>query len=68
MWTFMISSAPAAADAPSAKKPSRATGVVSRTRRWSVQSPPFSIVDGTPGSGVIEPKAPPPPWNWNAVT
>jgi len=23
--------------------------------------------EGTPGSGVIEPKAPPPPWNWNAV-
>ena len=29
---------------------------------------PFSTFDGTPGSGVMEPKAPPPPWNWNAVT
>jgi hypothetical protein len=37
-------------------------------RRWRVQSPPFSTFDGTPGSGVIEPNAPPPPWNWNAVT
>ena len=38
-------------------------GSVSRMRRWSVQSPPFSTLDGTPGSGVIEPNAPPPPAN-----
>ena len=43
-------------------------GSVSRMSRWRVQSPPLTTLDGTPGSGVIEPKAPPPPANWNAVT
>ena len=66
MRTFMISTAPAA------RARSRASnsgcGSVSRISRWSVQSPPFSTADGTPGRGVIEPNAPPPPWNWNAVT
>ena len=47
---------------------SKRIGLVSRTRRWSVQSPPFSTLVGTPGNGVIEPKAPPPPANWKAVT
>ena len=42
-------------------------GSVSRTRRWSVQSPPFSTLDGIPGSGVSDPNAPPPPANWKAV-
>ena len=30
----------------------RDAGSVSRMRRWSVQSPPFSTLDGIPGSGV----------------
>jgi hypothetical protein len=65
--TFISSSADGAAAAdPAAKKSSRA-GSVSWTSRWSVQSPPFSTFDGMPGSGVSEPKAPPPPANWNAV-
>ena len=36
-------------------------GSVSRMSRWSVQSPPLLDVVGTPGSGVSEPNAPPPP-------
>jgi len=43
-------------------------GSVSRTSRWSVQSPPFSTLDGIPGRGVSDPNAPPPPANWKAVT
>ena len=43
------------------------TGSVSRRSRWSVQSPPFSTLVGTPGSGVRLPKAPPPPANSNEV-
>jgi hypothetical protein len=67
--TFMSSSAPGAEAAPRKPKSNRASGgSVSRIRRWSVQSPPFSTLEGTPGRGVIEPKAPPPPWNLKAVT
>jgi hypothetical protein len=65
--TFMISTAPAATGAAKRTDSRSSCGLVSRTRRWRVQSPPFSMADGTPGRGVIEPKAPPPPWNWNAV-
>jgi len=65
--TFMSSSAPDAAGAATACA-SRRNGDVSRMSRWSVQSPPFSTLDGIPGRGVIEPKAPPPPANWKAVT
>ena len=64
MSSSALSLAAAAADR---KRPS-GTGSVSRTRRWRVQSPPFSTLDGIPGSGVIEPNAPPPPANWKAVT
>ena len=42
-------------------------GSVSRMSRWRVQSPPFSTLDGIPGSGVNDPNAPPPPANWKAV-
>ena len=69
IWTFMSSTAPADAAAQiGGRKASGTGGSVSRIRRWRVQSPPLTTLDGTPGSGVIEPKAPPPPANWNAVT
>ena len=68
MRTFMSSSADPADFAASAANSAAGTGSVSRTRRWSVQSPPFSTLDGTPGSGVSDPNAPPPPANWKAVT
>ena len=44
------------------------SGCVSRSRRCSVQAPPRSTFDGTPGSGISVPNSPPPPWNSNAVT
>ena len=68
--TFISSSArlAAATGAPAASSRKTGCGSVSRTSRWSVQSPPFSTLDGIPGSGVSDPKAPPPPANWNAVT
>ena len=44
-----------------------AAGSVSWISRWRVQSPPFSTLDGIPGSGVNDPNAPPPPANWKAV-
>ena len=69
MRTFMSSSAePAALGRGRASSANAGCGSVSRTSRWSVQSPPFSTLDGIPGSGVNEPNAPPPPANWNAVT
>ena len=36
----------------------------------SLEGPVAALLDvrGDAGEGVIEPKAPPPPWNWNAVT
>ena len=70
MRTFMSSSAPAlgAADARKSSAAKRSTGVVSRIRRWSVQSPPFTTSLGIPGSGVMLPNDPPPPANWKAVT
>ena len=42
--------------------------VVSRIRRWSVQSPPRTTSVGMPGSGVMLPNEPPPPANSNEVT
>ena len=69
MRTFMSSSAePAAAAAAARSASNTGCGSVSRTSRWSVQSPPFSTLDGMPGSGVSDPNAPPPPANWKAVT
>ena len=69
MRTFISSSAEGAAAAePKRKNASGTGGAVSRMRRWSVQSPPLTTLVGMPGSGVIEPKLPPPPANWNAVT
>jgi hypothetical protein len=63
-WAESVAAAPTA----SARNTPSSMGLVSRISRWSVQSPPFSTAEGTPGSGVMEPKAPPPPANWNAVT
>ena len=69
MRTFISSSAVSLRGArPRQEEPPSGTGFVSRTRRWSVQSPPFSTLDGIPGSGVSDPNAPPPPANWKAVT
>ena len=67
MRTVMRTCAPAASNR-TASSAAGTGGFVSRISRWRVQSPPFSTFDGTPGRGVIEPNAPPPPWNWNAVT
>ena len=53
-------SAPAAAGAPGVPTPDT-PAAVSRMSRWRVQSPPRSTLDGTPGSGMIEPNSPPPP-------
>ena len=66
MRTFMSSSAEAA-EARTAVSNWSSCGSVSWMSRCSVQSPPFSTLDGIPGSGVNEPNAPPPPANWNAV-
>ena len=57
----------AAAEQNPKRTPSAAGGSVSSRRRCSVQSPPFSTLVGTPGSGVRLPKAPPPPANSNEV-
>ena len=67
MRTFISSMARPAAGAAASSSASRC-GSVSRISRWRVQSPPFSTFDGTPGSGVRLPNAPPPPANWKAVT
>ena len=56
------------AHAVSAKNTPASCGSVSWRSRWSVQSPPFSTLVGTPGSGVRLPNEPPPPANSNAVT
>ena len=68
MRTFMSSSAVSLAAAAAPASAAARVGSVSRMRRWSVQSPPFSTLEGTPGSGVSDPNAPPPPANWKAVT
>ena len=57
-----------AAAEPNRKSLSGAGGAVSLMSRWSVQSPPLTTSLGTPGSGMSEPKAPPPPANSNEVT
>jgi hypothetical protein len=64
----ITSAPPAVARTASASKALGRGGSVSRMSRWSVQSPPFSTDVGMPGSGVIDPNAPPPPANANAVT
>ncbi len=70
--SIVVWSRTCASGAPAAARASNAGAVrigwVSRIRRWRVQSPPFVTSDGTPGSGMIEPKAPPPPANLKAVT
>ena len=67
--TSMRTSASPAADAAATPRPRGAgPGSVSRIRRWSVQSPPFSTSVGMPGSGMIAAERPPPPANSNAVT
>jgi hypothetical protein len=54
--------------AESAKVPDSATGGwTSKRRRWSVQSPAFATSVGTPGSGTIDPNAPPDPAKLNPV-
>ena len=55
----------AAARGPAAN--GAAPGFVSRRRRWSVQSPPFTTLAGARERRHL-PNAPPPPANWNAVT
>ena len=68
MRTFISSSAESRSAAPAAdRKTPSGTGFVSRISRWRVQSPPFSTLDGIPGSGVSEPNAPPPPANSKEV-
>ena len=66
--TFINSSAESRCAAAAKSAASGTGGFVSRMSRWRVQSPPFSTLDGIPGSGVRLPNAPPPPANLNAVT
>jgi hypothetical protein len=68
IFTVRISTAEPAAAGAARTASSSWTGFVSRISRWSVQSPPLTTLVGMPGSGVIDPNAPPPPANWKAVT
>jgi len=66
---FRTTASSAAAVGPAAPNTAeRLANSVSRTTRWSVQSPPRITSLGTPGSGTSEPNCPLPPANWNAVT
>ena len=67
MRTFISSSAEPAAALTRTASVEAGCGSVSWMSRWRVQSPPFSTLDGIPGSGVNDPNAPPPPANWKAV-
>ena len=68
MRTCWRTTAPSAAAPAAGAKKSGLAGSVSRTRRWRVQSPPRTTLLGMPGSGMMLPKAPPPPANSKAVT